>query len=89
MKMHKSIKADAAGRINLGKRCADRLFTISEENGKIVLEPACIVPEREMRSHEKIINILLGKKEWSTFQNIMTSDDDPNDNLRRLMKNPE
>ncbi len=86
MKMNKSIKADAAGRINLGKQCADRLFTISEENEKIVLEPARIVSEKELRSHEDVKALILDEHEWSRFQEIMDSDDEPTGELRRLMK---
>lgn len=89
MSMHRSIRADSAGRINLGKQCAGRLFTISKKNEKIVLEPARIVSERELRSHEAVSNILLDDDEWSRFQEIMDSDDEPTDNLRRLMKDIE
>lgn len=81
--MHKSVQADAAGRINLGKQCAGRLFTISEENEKIVLEPARIVPERDVEG------LLLNEKEWSRFQEIMDADDEPNDHLRQLMKDSD
>ncbi len=81
--MHKSVQADAAGRINLGKQCAGRLFTISEENEKIVLEPARIVPERDVEG------LLLNEKEWSRFQEIMDDDDEPNDHLRQLMKDSD
>lgn len=89
MRMHKSIKADAAGRVNLGRQCAGRLFTISEENDKIILEPARIVSEREIRSQEIIKNIVLDDNEWSRFQKIMNSDDEPTGNLRRLMQDSE
>lgn len=86
MRAQKSIKADAAGRINLGKQCAGRLFTVSEENEKIVLEPARIISERELRSQEEVKELLLNEDEWARFQEIMDFDDEPNDNLRRLMK---
>lgn len=89
MKMHKSIKADAAGRINLGKQCAGRLFTLSRENEKIVLEPARIVSESELRSREVIENIVLNENEWSKFEEIMESDDEPNKKLHQLMKDTD
>lgn len=89
MKVGKSIKADSTGRINLGKKCAGCLFTLSKEKGKIVLEPALIVSEREFRSNELIGSVILDDNEWSKFQEIMESDDEPNDHLRRLMKDSQ
>ena len=86
MSTNKPIKADAAGRINLGKRCADRLFTISEENEKIVLEPVRIVSEKELRAHENVKALIIDEHAWSKFQEIMDSDDEPTDELRKLMK---
>ena len=89
MEAQRSIKADATGRINLGKQCAGRLFTISNEQDKIVLEPARIVPEKELKSRDAIENIILDENEWSRFQEIMESDDEPTENLRRLMKDSD
>lgn len=89
MEAQRSIKADASGRINLGKQCAGRLFTISKEHDKIVLEPARIVSEKELKSRDAIENIILDENEWSRFQEIMESDDEPTENLRRLMKDSD
>ncbi len=86
MRIQKSVKADAAGRINLGKECAGRLFTVTESKGKIVLEVARVVAERELQSQKSADRLLLTESEWSRLQDIMDGDDEPTDALRRLMK---
>lgn len=39
--------ADTKGRIALGSRFAGKTFIIREVDGKIMIEPAVVIPERE------------------------------------------
>lgn len=89
MKMHKSIQADSAGRINLGKTCAGAFFIFSKENNKIILEPAKILSEQEIAQKEKEHKkeqLLLNEKEWKLFEKIMEQDEQPTKKLQRLMQ---
>lgn len=86
MKMHKSIQADSAGRVNLGKECAGLLFKLSREKDRLVLEPARIVSNREY-SQQKIGTLLLNDEEWAAFVSVMEMEEEPTKDLRKLMKN--
>lgn len=87
MRMQKSIQADSAGRVNLGKECAGLLFTLSREDERFVLEPARVISERELRiRQEKGERIPLNKEEWAKFEELMDSDTKPTSRLRKLMK---
>lgn len=87
MKMQKSIQADSAGRVNLGKNYAGLLFILSSENYRLVLEPARIVSEAEFDQKQKPGALLLNDKEWAAFESLMEVDEEPTKELRKLMKN--
>lgn len=84
MKMQKSIQADSAGRVNLGKNYAGFLFILSSEDYKLVLEPARIVSDAEFDPKQKL---LLNDKEWAAFESFMEADEEPTEELHKLMKN--
>ena len=87
MGIHKSIQADSAGRVNLGKDCAGLLFILSCENNRFVLEPARVVPEKEFQAKQiESERILLNEEEWAKFEEIIEAEDKPKKNLRNLMK---
>lgn len=86
MKMQKSVQADSAGRMNLGKDYAGLLFIFSRENERLVLEPARIVSDKEFIQKQKADALLLNDEEWATFESLMEADDEPTDYLRKLMK---
>jgi hypothetical protein len=87
MRIHRSIQADAAGRINLGKECAGALFTFSRKNDQIILEPAQIVSERELKIKQRENGrILLNEEEWIAFEKLMEVEEKPTKDLRKLMQ---
>ena len=81
--MHHSLRADSAGRLNLGKEYASLLFTVTKESGKIVLEPARIMTEKEIEGERRV---LLSQEEWEKFEEYMKSDVEPTEDLKRLMR---
>lgn len=85
MKTHKSLQADSAGRVNLGKECAGLLFIVSRENSKLILEQARIVPDKEA-DHYKNSGLFLSEEEWAKFESLMNADEEPTRALRKLMK---
>ena len=44
----KPLVADSKGRINLGKAYAGQIFQMNECEGKIFIEKAVLIPEREL-----------------------------------------
>jgi hypothetical protein len=82
MEPPKSVHADSAGRVNLGKDCAGLLFILTHEDHRLILEPARIVSEKELDQNK----VLLNKKEWAKFEALMSADDEPTKALCKLLK---
>ncbi len=45
-------QADSKGRVNLGAAYAGQLFQMTTEDGRIILDKAALVPERELWLHK-------------------------------------
>lgn len=86
MKLQKSVQADSSGRINLGKECAGQLFILSHEKKRLVLEPARIVSEKEFDPSQRVNALLLNDEEWSAFEILMDTHEEPTKDLSQLMK---
>jgi hypothetical protein len=51
--MSQLLETDDKGRLNLGKRYAHAYFIMEEgDSGNIILEPAAIIPKRELWIHK-------------------------------------
>ena len=51
MRLHDT-QSDSKGRINLGATYAEQRFLIIEEDDRIILEKAVVLPERELWLHK-------------------------------------
>ena len=79
--------ADTQGRINLGKAAAGKYFRIIEDDDRLILEPVEFLSKREYeRTKSASSPLYLSDKEWENFEKILEADDEPNENLRKLMQ---
>ncbi|MBB64468.1 MAG: hypothetical protein CMO81_05345 [Waddliaceae bacterium] len=79
--------ADTQGRINLGKAAAGQHFRIIEDNDRLILEPVEFLSKREYeRTQSTSSPLYLSDKEWENFEKILEADDEPNENLQKLMQ---
>ena len=53
--------ADSKGRLALGSQYAGKRFLIREESGRIIIEPAIVLPEREARLYRN-------KAAWNSLE---------------------
>lgn len=79
MRQH-DMQSDDKGRINLGVAYARQRFLIIEENDRIILEKAVVIPERELwlykssKAKKAVAKGLQEAKEGDIRQNIIDLD---------------